>query len=190
MFLGDFKQFEPVQDTPLWKETGDPEGGRIWKEFDNIIFLTEQMRQKNDLIYQGLLQRARDGTTDEDDVKLLNQQTTAARLLRGDIPPHGMTRIVKDNEKRAEINRIELLRFARERKQPVYLFPAKTHTPVAAPNRAWIHEEILKVNRKDQWKGDGFFQYSKGMPVILGENIFTEGGFTNGTPGTSEGVTV
>jgi hypothetical protein len=51
--LGDFNQFEPVKDTALWKTkefTMDTvkEGQDIWKNFTNVVILTEQMRQKDD----------------------------------------------------------------------------------------------------------------------------------------------
>lgn len=188
--LGDFKQFQPIGDSALWEQKGHPEGARVWKEFDHVLILTEQMRQKDDLDYQSFLERARLGSLTQRDVVRLNKQVITERLARGDYLPDGITQIVKDNETRATINRAELLKFAKTRHQPIFLFPAKTHIPVLAPNKLQIHEEILKKNAKGEWKGDGFFQYSEGMPVVLGNNVYTEGHLVNGTQGTIQNVAV
>jgi hypothetical protein len=45
------------------------------------VILTEQMRQVEDLPFQGLLQRARSATLTEDDVITLNSCTLAARVI-------------------------------------------------------------------------------------------------------------
>ena len=47
--------------------------------FNQVIILTECLRQKEDQVYQGLLQRARDVTLTQDDVDLLNTCTIALR---------------------------------------------------------------------------------------------------------------
>ena len=53
LFLGDFKQFEPVRDIPLWKDNGptatkdEKRAREIWSQVKDVIFLTEQMRQRD-----------------------------------------------------------------------------------------------------------------------------------------------
>jgi hypothetical protein len=54
LFLGDFKQFEPVRDTPLWKDHGakaikdEKLALQIWRQVKDVIFLTEQMTTGRD----------------------------------------------------------------------------------------------------------------------------------------------
>jgi hypothetical protein len=45
------------------------------------------MRQAKDLVFQGMLERARSVTLTEKDVAILNFQTVAARVVRGEDPP-------------------------------------------------------------------------------------------------------
>src|SRR5882762_1483138 len=84
LFLGDFKQFEPVRDTPLWKDNGvkatkdENRARHIWSQVKDVIFLTEQMRQKDDLPYQELLQRAETCSLTQADIDLLNTRTVTS----------------------------------------------------------------------------------------------------------------
>jgi hypothetical protein len=54
LFVGDFKQFEPIRDTPLWKDHGakatkDAKHAlQIWRQVKDVIFLTEQMTTGRD----------------------------------------------------------------------------------------------------------------------------------------------
>ena len=84
LVFGDFFQFPPVGGDPLW--TSKPvlsfpdlerDGWNTWKMFNQVIILTECLRQKENQVYQGLLQRARDVTLTQDDVDLLNTCTIA-----------------------------------------------------------------------------------------------------------------
>ena len=82
LFLGDFKQFEPVPDTPLWKDNGikatkdEKRAREIWNQVKDVIFLTDQMRQRDDLPYQELLQRAETCFLTQADIGLLNTVET------------------------------------------------------------------------------------------------------------------
>ena len=78
--LGDFEQFEPIKDTALWKTEKTAtdavkDGQNIWKKFTNVIHLTEQMRQKDDVEYQRLLGRAKECTLTHEDIQLLNTRS-------------------------------------------------------------------------------------------------------------------
>ena len=66
LFLGDFKQSEPVHNTPLWKDNGmkatkdEKRAREIRSQVKEVIFLIEQMRQKDDLPYQELFATSQD----------------------------------------------------------------------------------------------------------------------------------
>ena len=111
IFLGDFNQFKPVRGHALWSQTSNDiavlrSGKSIWHHFTQVIFLTEQMRQAEDMAYQGLLQRARSGTLTEGDVAALNSCTIENRLANGDTPPQWA--IIRLNCIREEANLIHL----------------------------------------------------------------------------------
>ncbi|KFZ18957.1 hypothetical protein V502_03896, partial [Pseudogymnoascus sp. VKM F-4520 (FW-2644)] len=81
IFLGDFNQFRPVCGHAIWSQaindTVDLQLGKsIWSHFTHVVFLTEQMRQAEDPVFQDLLQRAQSATLTEDDVATLNSCTT------------------------------------------------------------------------------------------------------------------
>ncbi|KAH8743012.1 hypothetical protein F5882DRAFT_342233, partial [Hyaloscypha sp. PMI_1271] len=91
--LGDFHQFPPVNDKPLWAQCPNQDPSlspyrEIWPRFNNVVILTESMRQQGDVAYQALLRRAKNVEMTQDDVDLLNEQTVAKQLARGyEMPP-------------------------------------------------------------------------------------------------------
>lgn len=62
--IGDFFQLRPVKGSFCFKNM------LIWQLFDSI-FLTENVRQKNDHVYSALLNRARIGYPSDEDILLL-----------------------------------------------------------------------------------------------------------------------
>lgn len=64
ILMEDFYQFPPVIGRPLWDEVRTEEdhyGKMLWKSFNAVITLTQQMRQINDPDFNALLRRARAG---------------------------------------------------------------------------------------------------------------------------------
>ncbi|KFZ08447.1 hypothetical protein V502_09350 [Pseudogymnoascus sp. VKM F-4520 (FW-2644)] len=132
----------PVKDPALWNTKVNYAGKVIWLAFGEVVILTEQMKKKDDLEYQSLLEKSRKGTMGQVELVLLNKQVTSVRIANGEVMPK-MIKIVKENKKRAQINHNELLAFAKERKQTIFLFPSANHLPKAAPNQMEIHEQML-----------------------------------------------
>lgn len=92
IFLGDFNQFTPVADCAIWRQDISHNqvhktGRSIWNRFNKVILLTEQMRQAEDILFQGMLERARSATLTEEDIHILNSQMVAERVARGEDPP-------------------------------------------------------------------------------------------------------
>lgn len=132
ILLGDFNQFRPVRSHAIWSQTVSDiavlqSGRSIWGHFTLVVFLTEQMRQAEDLVFQDLLQRARSATLTEDDVATLNSCTTENRIANGETPPERA--IIRLNRIREEANLVHLRAFAEARGQKIYLFPARHDVP-------------------------------------------------------------
>jgi hypothetical protein len=53
-----------------------------------VVLLTKQMRQAKDLVFQGILEKARSATLTKKDVAILNFQTVTTRVTRGKDPPN------------------------------------------------------------------------------------------------------
>lgn len=73
IFLGDINQFTPVADRAIWRQDISHNqvhqtGRSIWNRFNKVILLTEQMRQAEDILFQGMLERARSATLTEEDI--------------------------------------------------------------------------------------------------------------------------
>jgi ATP-dependent exoDNAse (exonuclease V) alpha subunit len=190
IFLGDFNQFTPVGGRALWNQNANGhllmQAGRfIWSHFNKVVFLTEQMRQSEDLPFQAMLERARSGTLTEDDVTVLNSQTIAARIARGKVPPDRS--VIRANRLREQVNLQQLEIFAQKRKQKIYLFPARHHAPkVAGLDRADLLKMMFQVGEVGTLKGPGFVAFTRGMPVMLLQNTNTSAGLVNGMTGTAE----
>lgn len=118
ILLGDFNQFKPVRGHSIWSQNINDVAvlqstKAIWGHFTRVIFLTEQMRQAEDLHFQKLLQRARSATLTEDDVDTLNSRTLAARVPNGKTPPDRS--VIRVNRLREEVNLSYLQTFAKTR---------------------------------------------------------------------------
>jgi hypothetical protein len=204
LVFGDFFQFPPVGGDPLW--TSKPvlsfpdlerEGWNTWRVFNQVIILTECLRQKDDQVYQGLLQRARDVTMTQDDVDLLNTCTIAQRLARGETLPE--LSITRRNKLRHELNRMHVIDFARSHDQKVYIFAA-THKPLARKAQSKQAQRLfgnptdisfsrmLEIDDGNPLKGSGLLLYTKGMPVMCLGNVSTRSGVVNGMCGVATHV--
>jgi hypothetical protein len=192
IFLGDFNQFKPVRGNAIWSAAindiaGLQSGRSIWSHFTRVVFLTEQMRQAEDLVFQDLLQRARSATLTEDDVTTLNSCTIGNRVANGEIPPERA--IIRLNRVREEANLVNLRAFAARRAQKIYLFPARHDAPAGTSlDPLTLLRIIYQVGEEGYLKGPGFFAFTKGMPIMLQQNTNTYAGLVNGMRGTAEEV--
>jgi len=136
------------------------------------FFLTEQMRQAEDPLFQAMLERARSATLTEADVAILNAQTIAARVARGEDPPDRA--VIRVNQLREDVNLTQLETFATKQAQKIYLFPARHDTPnVTSVDHALLVRMMFRVGEAGKLKGPGFLAFTKGMPVMLLQNTRT-----------------
>ena len=80
------------------------------------------MRQAEDVLFQSILERARTALMTEEDVAILNSQTVAARVARGEDPPDRA--VIRINQLREDVNLTQLEIFAKKNKEKIYLFLA------------------------------------------------------------------
>ena len=192
IFLGDFNQFKPVRGHAIWSQNIDgvaalKSAKAIWSRFTRVVFLTEQMRQAEDLPFQDLLNRARSATLTEDDVTILNSCTVAARVANGETPPDRS--VIRVNRLREEVNLSHLQAFAKKRGQKIYLFPARHDAPtISNTDPTTLLKLMFQVGEVQHLKGPGFFAFTKGMPVMLLQNTNTSAGLVNGMTGSTEEV--
>jgi hypothetical protein len=143
------------------------------------------MRQAEDLLFQGMLERARSTTLTEEDVTILNSQTVAARVARGEVPPDRA--VIRINQLREDVNLTQLEIFATKNAQKIYLFPSRHVTPnVATIDHALLVRMMFQVGEVGNLKGPSFLAFTKGMPVMLLQNTRTSLGLVNGMTVTAE----
>lgn len=192
ILLGDFNQFAPVRGHAIWSQVGiDSDildaGRTIWRRFTSVVFLTEQMRQAEDVPFQGLLQRARSSTLTANDVDILNLCTTENRLANGEIPPERA--IIRLNRIREKTNLEHLQAFAKAHNQRIYLFPARHDIPTGTNiDQLTLIQQVYHVGEIGYLKGPGLLAFTKGMPVMLQQNTNTFAGLVNGMRATGEEV--
>jgi PIF1-like helicase/helitron helicase-like protein len=190
ILLGDFNQFTPIAGRAIWSQDiahnqVHQAGKDIWNRFEKVVFLTEQMRQAEDLLFQSMLERARSAMMTEEDVATLNSLTVAARVARGEEPPDRA--VIRVNQLREDVNLTQLEIFAKKNKEKIYLFPARHDTPnIATVDHALLIRMMFRVGEAGSLKGPGFFAFTKGMPVMLLHNTKTSSGLVNGMTGTAE----
>ena len=195
LFLGDFKQFEPVRDTSLWKDNGtkatndEKRARQIWSEVKDVIFLTEQMRQEDDLPYQELLQRAETCSLTQTDINLLNTRTVASLESAGLHVPNRAIRPL--NTDRHHYNRLGSDRLASEQTQKIWMFAADHDRPARSSYGEHVSiGSMLSQGDDGGFKGPGIFFYTKGMPVMLLDNLLTPFKLVNERIGTAVDVLI
>jgi hypothetical protein len=201
LFFGDFYQFPSVGGDPLWKPKKpdaisdlEREGLNLWRCFKLVVILTECLRQKGDIVYQGILERARNVSLTQEDVDILNNCTVQYCKSNGKLLLY--LSITTTNSLRHELNFLHVVDFDRASEQKVYIF-AGSHKPVAFKTSSSKDPKlfqkptdisflrILEIQDTNELKGSGFLLYAKGMPVMCLSNVSTRSGVVNGMCGTA-----
>jgi hypothetical protein len=188
ILMGDFFQFPPVRGPPLWKKPrygvdDDAAGRLIWRRFENVIILDEQMRQSEDPWFREFLTRTRHAALTEDDVNRLNSKSIPSLV---DPASEDASVIVKLNAMRHPINRIRIENFARRKSQRIYIFAAiHTRTKSTGPTnlRLQAHDLLLQPDHSAQIPFPGLLLYTRDMPSVMLTNACTPLGQVNGATG-------
>jgi hypothetical protein len=174
ILMGDFHQIPPVRGQTPWnppRNDSAQDGKHLWSQFNEVVILTEQMRQVDDLQYQNLLVRARSGSLTTDDLLTLNAKTisTLASLDLQDT-----TVVTRTNTLRNVINRIQIERFARVRHQKVYIFPAmhtRTRNSGLTNLRLRVDDLLSLPEQGTKIPSPGLLLYTVSMPAMILTNI-------------------
>ena len=150
-------------------------GKALWEWFTNVILLTEQMRQAEDTEFHGILKRAREGVLNESDYQKLSDKVSNGI----EFGPGSPTIITCTNAIRHHLNIMRVLGMGVKTGEPVYLFIAKHehHPSISKSQLMAIGDESSKL------PGLGIFAYTKGMPIMINANIYTNLGIVNGKEG-------
>ena len=192
LFFGDFIQFTPIHDAPLydaWKkgplispktkyEENKLKGMELWRQVNQIIFLDEQMRV-TDQRYQDLLNRLREGKCTNSDVGLIRGRVIGN--FSECLDSFSNNRIITPgNELVMEINKLFATNHAQN--QTVLVTTAKDRI---GRNKvpADLEKMIKKLPPSKTANLPGELPMYVGMPIFLTKNIAVELGLTNGTTG-------
>ena len=195
IFFGDFIQFPPVKDTPLYcswnNEKGKSNsrqaginkqlGSHLWRQINKIVFLDEQMRC-TDKEYLGLLNRLREGKCNDNDVEMLRRRVVGQSF---DITSALDAPIITPgNQLVTAIN--DLFVDSLSKSTPVYISKSRDYMGRKS-NQKEIPTRVEKIVKKlPTTSTRGLPRELKlyiGMPIIVTSNIATELGITNGTTG-------
>ena len=197
IFFGDFIQFPPIGDYPLYSDWDDESvtaprskseiekklGQNLWRQVDRIVLLDEQMRV-TDREYQDLLNRLREGICTDSDFEMLNRQVIGHSVDEV-TPIEGNPIIAPGNKLVMTINNT----FATSHSQHknVYVSTAKD----SIKKRNLPPNLINMIKDYPSTRTNGLLRELPlyvGMPVFLTDNIATELGLTNGTTGVVKSI--
>ena len=198
IFFGDFIQFPPVKDSPLYcgwnngknrakkkqSEINKELGMHLWKQINHIVLLDEQMRVQ-DQAYLEMLNRLREGKCTDNDVEMLNKRVVGQTVDITSIADAPI--ITPGNQLVMAVNDLFVASHSQHTK--VYVSTAedfigknKKKVPKNVANKCknWANTATQGLPRE--------LQLFVGMPVIVTTNIKTELGITNGTTGVVRSI--
>ena len=195
LFFGDFIQFPPVKDTPLFyswskkkskskskqSEINKNLGAHLWKQINTIILLDEQMRC-TDPVYLDLLNRLREGKCTYTDAALLNTRVVGANFDLTSIIDAPI--IVPGNQLVMAINDLFIGGYTHLTK--VYVSKAYDYVGRKKNGKTIPKKVADQIKNLPSTSTGGLPTQLKlfiGMPVMVTNNIATELGITNGTVG-------
>ena len=196
IFFGDFVQFPPIKDSPLYcawtdrvilsaksnSEINLELGIHLWRQVNHIVLLDEQMRV-TDLRYQELLNRLREGKCNDSDIALLN-----TRVLENTDDLTSMSGnpiICPGNKLVTTINTFFATGHSEHR--TVFLSTAAD----SIKNKKVPPNLVNLIKNFPSTRTNGLpreLPLYVGMPVFLTDNVATELGLTNGTTGVVRSI--
>jgi hypothetical protein len=204
LFLGDFKQFRPVQERSIlvpsnncsWDEGRTfkveqryqhDKAHMLWKRFTTVVMLKEQVRAAGDLQLQRLLTRIREGVADQNDVDLLNR----ACYQEGRRIPWetGITVVTPLNRNRWNLNIEATLSFQRQHQAQMRIFISEHRWKGGQPTE----EEALMILRYSDDSSvpiPAIFMFVPGMPIVVNRNTYQGLKLVNGSSYTALDVII
>jgi hypothetical protein len=198
ILVGDFQQFSPVGDKPLYsalmpthllqsrQAAIDAVNGRcLFMQFKTVVFLNEQVRQADDLAYLSLLQRTRFGEETSNDHKEL-LSVTLENCEVSKLESSRNTRIiVSRNDLKSKINNIFVKQLASKdnRKLHYYVAQDKYKKMKEEPHQSF-KKTVLSLPDNKTSNLMGVLPLCINMPVMVTNNVAVSLNVTNGSTGT------
>jgi hypothetical protein len=185
-FLGDFKQFRPVQERSILLPSSDfpwdegktftieqrrqhDKSHMLWKKFTTVVMLDEQVRAADDVQLQQVLTRIRQGVADQNDVDLLNR--TCYQEGRRIPWESGMTAVTPLNRNRWNLNIEATLSYQKQHQVQLRIFISEHKWKLGQPTE----EEalmILSYGDDSSVPVPAIFMFVPGMPVVVNRNTY------------------
>ena len=160
-------------------------GQHIWYYLTNIIILIKQMHQQGDIVFQQLLKRVRTSNLTQKDINLLNSKIAKELPMSDDL---SSVVVIQSNAKKHSINCYQIYKFAKEKFQNVYIFPA-SHTRSKTRNKNLvISKKLFQVQDGGVVTRPGLLYYTKGISIVVFSNICIPISLENGARYISIGI--
>ncbi len=213
LLTGDFMQFPPIGgsslvENPTEKRKGQQHdsklhealgrakrdhytGHELFRLFDKVIILTEQMRQCADPEFGGILRRLRQHKQTPGDLERVNSRVIPLQNI--DIFD-GRQFITRTNAVRHAVNLNAASQFAISKGQPLYIFLSKhwismgtcrrgadNNTNSVRPPTEQELLEALEVMDNTNNHIPAYFPFIPGVPIMVTKNVFQSLGVANGS---------
>jgi hypothetical protein len=204
LFTGDFFQFPPVLDVPLYEKSEFENylnnitntlssactqnrinknfGRYLWLQLTHCIILTEQIRQRNDINYYNLLKRLRYGNCTESDYESLMNKTISRN---GHVSQNINSRIIfSRNKLRTLTNKKLAKKYAEVNNNIIFICKSKDTWHNKGKNLYRDAVINLTLNESDDSETERMatkLLLIEGCSYILTKNTCTDLGLTNGT---------
>ena len=184
------------------KAINENAGRLLWKSITHSVVLTEQMRQKDDIVFVNILSSLRDGKVSQSQYELLTSRILCENSYTQEFKD--ATFIISRNSLREQINRHKIKQYAIENKKQMFVCNAEDVTYIPKQktnvehktsnsetrsetknNDTQFSKELLKTFIKTlpaNKTGDLMYQLIlvEGCEYYLTKNIKTEVGLVNG----------
>jgi PIF1-like helicase len=213
LLTGDFMQFAPIggsslMQNPMEKRKRQQEddklpnslsqaqrdhhtGHEIFQLFENVVILTEQMRQSADPEFGNILRRIREHQQTAEDLRHVNSRVTSYHNIDF---CGGTQMITKTNVMRHTVNLDVAFQYATSKCQPLHIFLSNHWVDVRTPRygvesgrnsaRSPSKQELsdaFEIMDNTENHTPAYFPFIPGMPVMITKNIFQGLGVVNGS---------
>ena len=184
IFFGDFKQFPPIMDTPLWNieqstVTQIAEGQNIWSQLTDVVELNEQKRQ-TDKEYSDFLNAMRDDKCSQSHVNYCNKRLYTNLSLEERDTFRDAPVIVSRNSLRSVFNLNYCKMIESITQNPLVI--AVAHDCPKDKLSPEFKQFLLNIPDRNQ-RLVPYVPLVIGMAVMLKQNVATELGLYNGAEG-------
>lgn len=200
ILCGDFHQFPPIglrgalYRTEVSDDSKSRIGQEIYKQFNTVIILKQQMRV-TDIGWTDILNRLRVGECTKDDLDEINKLVLTNPCCHipdfSAAPWKECTLITPRHAVREQWNSMALRKHCQQTGNILYIAPAEdTLKQSAQPVPLPIQIAVARMSEKQTGKLSEIFELAIGMKAMVTTNISTQGDIANGTRGIITEITL